>query len=149
MMRVLVDPRFNTFHDIVEEEFPVAPPLRWMAAPAGLTRQWRFDDKKFTPPTAPDAADAERARVASIEEAASVHIAAVIPPRDREMIFAGALVVLDRARRGRPLNRAENTRMDEYMARLDWVRTVHEERDAAIAAGTPADAVTFTAWPGG
>lgn len=51
-MRVLIDPRTNTLHDIVDDEFQVAAPLRWVEAPDGLTREWTFNGSAFAAPSA-------------------------------------------------------------------------------------------------
>ena len=51
-MKVLIDPRRNTFHDVVEDdaEFPVAAPLFWQTTPAGFRAdRYTWDGEDFIP----------------------------------------------------------------------------------------------------
>lgn len=70
-MRVLVDPRRNTVHDLVEDgaEFAVAPPLQWRDVPPGFDRRWSFDGTRFTPPTQRNIEEARREALDAITAA--------------------------------------------------------------------------------
>lgn len=60
-MKVLIDPRSNTLHDVAEEPFPVAPPLVWVDAPGPnfnpLAWEWRGGRLLPVLPVPPSASD--------------------------------------------------------------------------------------------
>lgn len=82
-----------------------------------------------------------------IDQRASDHIAEVIPQgKGRETLWAKCIANLYTHALGGQMDTAY---MNARLAEFQWVETVWAERDAAIANETPADDVTFTAWPGG
>ena len=88
----------------------------------------------------------EIVRRLTIKQRATDHIASVIPQEGRETMWAKCIANLYTHALG---GQMDLDYMNARMAEFQWVETVWSERDAAIAAGTSADDVTFTAWPGG
>ena len=70
-MKILIDPRSNTLHDLVEDDriFPVALPLFWQTTPEPNfnPRQWTWDGVDFVPiiPSIPVSDGREQARAAA------------------------------------------------------------------------------------
>lgn len=52
-MKALIDPRFERVAQIEDAEFPVAAPLFWVDAPAGITTQHTYDGTFHPPPPDP------------------------------------------------------------------------------------------------
>lgn len=75
-MKVLIDPRSNTLHDVAEEPFQVAPPLIWVDAPGPdfnpLAWEWRdgglLPILPVPPPSSDGIAEARAAARAAVVE---------------------------------------------------------------------------------
>lgn len=85
-------------------------------------------------------------RIQAIKLAARIHILAVFPEWKQANMIARAVDLVDR---GDARSASEDTELSALRAAWAWVETVRTESNIAEVAGTPADAVTFTAWPGG
>lgn len=143
-MRVLIDTENNRLLDrvpTIQDQFPVAPPLKWVQANPAITNDWVLIGETPVPPQASPPLTGPRLND-RIKAAARAVILARYPAWKQANMTARAVELVEIG----PLNRSpsQDAELESLRAAWAWVKSVRAKSDAAEAAGTQPDDIV---WP--